>query len=200
MSLFLFIGSIIWGGLAAAFLVQAISSFISACIFLYGLLFSRVKKKLNAIFFSSALTQAAVFAVLLVGWVGLLVGYGNVNWTAGSVAFVVSFIYWAIQVPNKILAARMCAMKPLFAEMARSVGIKAALGKASPPLTASPRPGLLNSSRTTTSCVTLTVSNSRTFIIRMFQSGDQRPSYSAKMRPEGLLLISPNCRTSCKSN
>ena len=121
MSLFLFIGSIIWGGLAAQFLVQAISTFISACIFLYGLLFSRVKKKLNAIFFSSALTQAAVFAVLLVGWVGLLVGYGNVNWTAGSVAFVVSFIYWAIQVPNKILAARMCAMKPLFAEMARSV-------------------------------------------------------------------------------
>jgi hypothetical protein len=131
VSLFLFIGSIIWGGLAAQFLVQAISSFISACIFLYGLLFSRVKNKLNAIFFSSALTQAAVFAVLLVGWVGLLVGYGNVNWTAGSVAFVVSFIYWAIQVPNKILAARMCAMKPLFAEMARSVGIKAALGKAS---------------------------------------------------------------------
>jgi len=60
-----------------------------------------------------------------------------------------------------------------------------------PPLAASPRPGLLNSSRTTTSCVTLTVSNSRTFIIRMIQSGDQRPSYSAKMRPEGLLLISP---------
>jgi hypothetical protein len=73
MSIFLFIGSMVWGALAAQFLVQAISSFISACIFLYGLLFSRVKKKLNAIFFSSALTQAAVFAALLVAWVGLLV-------------------------------------------------------------------------------------------------------------------------------
>src|SRR6516225_10035608 len=131
MSLFLFIGSIIWGGLAAQFLVQAISSFISACIFLYGLLFSRVKKKLNAIFFSSALTQAAVFAVLLVGWVGLLVGYGNVNWTAGSVAFVVSFIYWAIQVPNKILAARNVCDEAALCRDGKIGSIKAALGKAS---------------------------------------------------------------------
>ena len=131
MSIYLFIGSMVWGALAAQFLVQAISSFISACIFLCGLLFSRVKKKLNAIFFSSALTRAVVFAVLLAGWVGLLVGFGNVNWVAGSVAFVVSFIYSAIQVPNKILAARMCAMKPIFAEMARLTGVKAVLNKAS---------------------------------------------------------------------
>jgi hypothetical protein len=131
MSIFLLIGSIVWGALAAQFLVQATSSFISACIFLYGLLFSPVKKKLNAIFFSSALTQAAVFGVLLVGWVGFLVGYGNISWVAGSVAFVVSFIYSAIQVPNKILAARKCAMTPLFAEMARLTGVKAVLNKAS---------------------------------------------------------------------
>jgi len=64
MTAFLFIGSIIWGSLAAQFLVQAISSFACGCIHLYGLLFSRVKKRLNAIFIGTALTQALLFAVL----------------------------------------------------------------------------------------------------------------------------------------
>jgi hypothetical protein len=95
-----------------------------------------VKKRLNAIFFSTALTQAAVFAVLLVGgfWlIGWYVGQPvwDANWTAGLVAFVITFIYCAIQVPNKILAARMCAMKPFFAETARAIGMEAALKNAS---------------------------------------------------------------------
>ena len=51
----------------------------------------------------------------------------DANWIAGLVAFVVTFIYCAMQVPDKILAARMCAMKPFFAEAARAQGMKAAL-------------------------------------------------------------------------
>jgi hypothetical protein len=127
-----FIISVVWGSLAAQFLVQTISSFTSACIYLYGLLFSRVKKRLNAIFFGKALTQAALFAVLFVGgfWlVGLFVEHPvpTGNWIAGFIAFIVTFAYCAIQVPDKIRAARMCAMKPLFAEFASAQGMKAAL-------------------------------------------------------------------------
>jgi hypothetical protein len=84
---------------------------LAACIYLYGLLFSRVKKRLNAIFFGTALTQAVLFAFLFVGgfWlVGLFVEHPvpTANWFAGFVAFIVTFAYCAIQVPDKIRAAR----------------------------------------------------------------------------------------------
>ena len=127
-----FIISIVWGSLAAQFLVQTISSFASACIYVYGLLFSRVKKRLNASFFGTALTQAVLFAVLFVSgfWlVGLFVEHPVpvANWIAGFVAFIVTFAYYAVQVPDRIRAARMCAMKPLFAEFAKARGVEAAL-------------------------------------------------------------------------
>jgi hypothetical protein len=124
--------SVVWGSLAAQFLVQTISSFTSACIYMYGLLFSRVKKRLNASFFGTALAQAVLFAVLFVGgfWlVGLFIEHPipTANWIAGFVAFIVTFAYCAIQVPDKTRAARMSAMKPLFAEFAKARGMKAAL-------------------------------------------------------------------------
>jgi hypothetical protein len=124
--------SVVWGSLAAHFLVQTISSFASACIYMYGLLFSRAKKRLNASFFGTALTQAVLFAVLFVSgfWlVGLFVEHPVpvANWIAGFVAFIVTFAYYAVQVPDRIRAARMCAMKPLFAEFAKARGMKAAL-------------------------------------------------------------------------
>jgi uncharacterized protein with PQ loop repeat len=127
-----FIISVVWGSLAAQFLVQTISFFTSACVYLYGLLFSRVKKRLNAPFFGTALTQAALFAVLFVGgfWlIGLFVEHPVpvANWITGFVAFIVTFTYYAVQVPDKIRVARMCAMKPLFAEFAKAQGMKAAL-------------------------------------------------------------------------
>jgi len=132
MSAFLLIGLIVWGALAAQFLVQTISSFVCACIYLYGLLFSRVKKRLNAIFFATALTQALVFALLFAGGFLLVALFveppaWNAHWIAGLVAFAISFIYCAMQVPDKILAARMCAMKPIFAETARALGMETAL-------------------------------------------------------------------------
>jgi hypothetical protein len=131
MSVSLFIGSIIWGTLAAQFLVQTLSSFTSACIYLYGLLFSQVKKRLNAIFFITSLTQAVVFAVLLAGgfWlIDLYIPYpSNADLIAALVAFVFYFVNCLVQVPDKILVARMCAMQPFFAEFARAQGMKAAL-------------------------------------------------------------------------
>jgi hypothetical protein len=61
-----------------------------------------------AIFFSTSLTQAAVFAVLFVGgfWlVGLFVEHPvpTANWIAGFVAFIVTFAYYAVQVPDKFV-------------------------------------------------------------------------------------------------
>jgi hypothetical protein len=114
MSVLLFIGSIVWGSLAALFLVQTISSLISAGIHLYSLSFSRVKNELNTIFFATALTQAVLFAALLVGgfWlIGWYVELWNANWTAGSVAFVLTFIYCAIQVPNNVAIDVEVALK-----------------------------------------------------------------------------------------
>jgi hypothetical protein len=130
--MFSFIISLVWGSLAAQFFVQTISSFITACIYLYGLLFSRVKRRLNAIFFSTALTQAVVFAALFVGgfWlVDLFIDHpvSDTNWIAGFVGFVVTFVYCLVQVPDKIFAARMYAMKPFFAEIARTQGMEIAL-------------------------------------------------------------------------
>jgi hypothetical protein len=127
-----FVISVVWGSLSAQFLVETISFFTTACIYLYGLLFSRVKKRLNAFFFGTALTQAALFAVLFVGgfWlVGRFVEHPvpTENWIAGFITFIVTFAYYATQVPDKIREARMCAMKPLFAEFARAQGMKAAL-------------------------------------------------------------------------
>jgi hypothetical protein len=73
-----------------------------------------------------------LFAVLFVGgfWlIGLFVEHPVpvANWITGFVAFIVTFTYYAVQVPDKIRVARMCAMKPLFAEFAKAQGMKAAL-------------------------------------------------------------------------
>src|SRR5215469_3789554 len=121
MSVLLFIGSFAWDALTAQFLVQILSSFTSACIYLYGLLFSRVKKRLNAIFFATSLTQALVFAILLVGGFWLIDLYpSNADLAASAGAFVCYFVYCVLQVPDKILVARTCAMRPFFAEAARA--------------------------------------------------------------------------------
>jgi len=134
MSVFLFIVLIISGALAALFLVQTISSFACACIYLYGLLFSRVKRRLNGSFLGTTLIEAALFAIVLITGFLLVVLFiepaWDANWIAGLVAFIISFVYCALQVPDKILAARMCAMKPFFAERAEVLGMKAALAYA----------------------------------------------------------------------
>jgi len=135
MSVFLFVVPIIWGSLAALFFVQTISSFACACIYLYGLLFSRVKRRLNGSFLGTTLIEAALFAIVLITGFWLVVLFieppaWDANWIAGLVAFTISFVYCALQVPDKILAARMCAMKPFFAERAEVLGMKAALAYA----------------------------------------------------------------------
>ena len=122
------IGAVFWGALSAQFLVQTISSFTTALIFLYGLFFSRVKKNITASGFAANITLAGLFAVFLLGGFWLIASYTpldhagwNLNYTGGLVAFVISFIYCFIQVPDKIYIARLVAMTPYFAERARFV-------------------------------------------------------------------------------
>jgi len=124
MSTFVFIGSIFWGLLAAQFLVQAILSFAVACVYLYAIFFSRVKKQITVAGFTTSLAQAMLFGVLFIGGFWLFTAYvrPDVNWTACVVAFSFSFVYCVVQMPDKILVARLCAMKPPFAEAARAHG------------------------------------------------------------------------------
>lgn len=62
-----FIGAIIWGSLTAQFLVQKITSLSISIIYLYGLLFSPVKREITAAGFAAALAQTLLFAALCVG-------------------------------------------------------------------------------------------------------------------------------------
>jgi hypothetical protein len=131
MSALFFVGSIICGALTAQFLLQIISSIACACIYLRGF-FSPVRKRLNATFALAMLAQALVFAGLLVGIYWLLVAWGPAEITQWDTAmwlvgFAPSFIWCFIQVPDKILAARMCATQRGFAERARAIGMEAAL-------------------------------------------------------------------------
>jgi hypothetical protein len=130
MSALFFVGSIICGALTAQFLVQIISSTACACIYLRGL-FSPVRKRPNATFALAMLTQALVFAGLLVGtfwlWGWALAQITQWDTAAWLVGFAPSFIWCFIQVPDKIHAARMCATQRGFAELARAIGMKAAL-------------------------------------------------------------------------
>ena len=124
MSALYFIGAIVWGSLAAQFLVQTITSLSIAAISLYGLLFARVKKEITAAGFAAALAQTLMFAGLFGGGFALIAIYFHpLGWTAnmiaGFIAFVLTFIYCFIQVPDKILVAKLISTVPYFAERAR---------------------------------------------------------------------------------
>lgn len=134
MQIVYLIAAIIWGAVSAQFLVQIISSFVTATIFLYGLFFSRVNRRITGPGFVAAIAQVVLFGVLFVGGFWLIVSFTqaqfsqwNMNWIAGLVAFLISFTYCIIQVPAKIYVARSCAMIPLFAEIASSVAPNRAL-------------------------------------------------------------------------
>ena len=116
-----FIAAVVWGSLSAQFLVQVVTSLIIGFVFLSGLMFSRVRKSLTAQGAAAGFIQAIVFAALLVGgtwFVSDYVDYGrwNTNSISSAVAFLLTIIYCAVQVPGKILVARLCAWRPFFAQ------------------------------------------------------------------------------------
>lgn len=124
MPAFYFIGAIVWGSLAAQFLVQIIASLLIAAVYLYGLLFSPVKMTITAAGLAGALAQALVFAALFGGGSVLFAKYfhpldWNTDIIAGFIAFVLTLIYCFIQVPDRILVAQFVSTVPYFAERAR---------------------------------------------------------------------------------
>jgi hypothetical protein len=67
MAVLIFVGAIIWGSLSAQFLVQTVTSFIIAIIFLSGLAFSKVAKSFNATGFAVSVAQVLLYAALFYG-------------------------------------------------------------------------------------------------------------------------------------
>jgi hypothetical protein len=123
---FILIGAIFWGLLAGQFFVQAVTSLRIAIICAAGFVASPVAKSLIAMQFAVALVQAAIFGALFVGGNTLssrYIDYGS--WNAVSittlVTFIFSLVYAAIQVPGKLLLARMMNFQPYFAEASMAI-------------------------------------------------------------------------------
>jgi hypothetical protein len=117
----LFIAALIWGSLSAQFLVQIVTSLIIVCVYLSGLLFSRVGKSLNAMGAFVGFLQAVIFSALFFGGAWFAIDYIDyTTWNADSIASVVAFLltisYCVLQVPGKILLARLCAWEPHFVQ------------------------------------------------------------------------------------
>lgn len=130
------IAGIVWGALSAQFLMQTITSLIVASIFLAGLAFSKVPKGMNVAGSIAALAQAAIFAVLFFGgnwFASVYIDFAS--WNAASIASFVAFvgasIYCALQIPDRVLLARLSAWAPFFAQaiMGRPRNERVALAK-----------------------------------------------------------------------
>lgn len=114
-----FLVAVVWGSLSAQFLVQVVACLIISVVYLSGLLFSRVPKVLNAGGTAVSFVQAIIFAALFVGgnWLASdYIDYGswNTDSIAGVVAFLFTIVYCGVQVPGKVLLARLCAWQPSF--------------------------------------------------------------------------------------
>lgn len=114
--------AILWGSLAAQFLMQAVVSFIITIINLIAIIFSQVRKAMNMAGTLACSAQSIMYAVLFVvgNWIVSEYLVEFERWNAPSIASLVSFaatiIYIIPQLPGKILLARMCAWTPNFME------------------------------------------------------------------------------------
>jgi hypothetical protein len=123
---FIFIGAIFWGLLAGQFFIQAVTSLLIAIISAAGFVASQVAKSLIAIAVRGRACPSGNFCALFVGGNTLssrYVDYGS--WNAVSittlVTFIFSLVYGAVQVPGKLLLARMMNWQPYFAEASMAV-------------------------------------------------------------------------------
>jgi hypothetical protein len=126
MAVLIFLGAIIWGSLSAQFLVQTVTSFTIGIIYFSGLVFSKVAKSRNATGFAVSVAQVLLYGALFYGGNWLSSYYIDYDtWNATFVASVLSFlamiVYGALQVPDKILLARMAAWRPYFMQASMAV-------------------------------------------------------------------------------
>jgi hypothetical protein len=125
MSILSFIVAVSWGLLSGQFFMQVVASLINACIYFAAILFSKVRQALNITGFLTSLGMALFFASLT--FAGNLISSYFVDysgWSAPTIvcvlAFVFSVVYCGVQVPGKILLARMSAWSPFFFEAANT--------------------------------------------------------------------------------
>ena len=117
------VAGIIWGSLAAQFIVQNFTSSSLAVIYLSGFMFSPVSKSRNARACLVMVAQSLVFLVLFFGGNWLANKYIDYDaWNAIAIASLGSFwlmiVYGVVQVPGKLLLAELSAWQPFFAEAA----------------------------------------------------------------------------------
>jgi hypothetical protein len=117
------VAGIIWGSLAARFIVQNFTSLGLAVIYLSGFLFSPVSKSRNAQACLVMVAQSLVFLVLFFGGNWLANKYLDYDASdaipiASLVSFFLMIVYGVVQVPGKLLLATLCARQPFFAEAA----------------------------------------------------------------------------------
>jgi hypothetical protein len=105
--------------------VQTVTSLVVAIIYLSGLAFSKVAKSRNATGFAVSAVQVMVFAALFHAGNWLSANFIDYDtWNATSIAGLLSsvtIVYCALQIPGKLLLARMTAWRPYFMEASMAV-------------------------------------------------------------------------------
>jgi hypothetical protein len=123
----IFVVAVIWGSLSAQFLVQVITSFVLASVYLTAIIFAKVSRGTNSARALASFLQSISFGIVFVGgnWITSEYVIDYATWSAASIAslfaFVATIIYVSPQVPGKIVLAKMCAWVPDFMEASMRV-------------------------------------------------------------------------------
>jgi hypothetical protein len=125
MTVVLFIGAGLWAALSAQFLVQSLTSFAVAVVYLIAIIPSNVPKGMNVVGMAVSLVQGLIFAALFVAgnwFAGDYIDYVSLSATSAValLVFVVSLVHCASQVPDVLLLARLSAWDTRFVRAAMS--------------------------------------------------------------------------------
>jgi hypothetical protein len=121
MTALVYIGAIVWGGLAGLLLIQSLTSLVNALICACGLVGSSVDKSINGIGVVVGILQAIVLAGFLIGgtWLSMrYIRYGTWDTlsTTAIVALALSMLYCLVQLPRKLSRVWMTAWVPDLAD------------------------------------------------------------------------------------
>ena len=113
--------ALVWGTVAAQFLLQAITSFCMVIIYLPAVALSKVRKALTLRGVVMTLCRTILFLALFLGGYWLSKKYINYSvWNLDSITaatlFAASALFMLPQIPGKIIFAWKCAWEPNFLE------------------------------------------------------------------------------------
>ena len=124
-----FLLALIWGTLAASFLMQIITSGVITIIYIAALGFSKVKKRLNAFAALFCFLQTVFFTALLIAgtlFVRRTLDYTTPNFLAivTLISFMITILSIAPEMPGKITLAQKSAWVLDFFESAKTMSAK----------------------------------------------------------------------------